>query len=160
MKKNLLLKMLTLTLLGFCFSSAVMAKPDYAKAYDPARDPHKDLALATAKAKQENKFVLLIAGGDWCPWCLALQEYLNTEKELYADLTDVFEVMKVNYSKKNKNEAFFAKLPEYKGYPHFFVLDASGNVVLSKSTGPLEKGRSYDNAKFKIFIEHFKAQLK
>ena len=60
--------------------------------------------------------------------------------------------MKVNYSEENENKGFLSAYPEIKGYPHLFVLDASGVVVLSQDTELLEGGRTYDKRRFLDFL--------
>ena len=46
-------------------------------AYDPARDPEKDLGATTQRALAEGKRILLEVGGAWCSWCKALDRYVH-----------------------------------------------------------------------------------
>ncbi|WP_444995487.1 thioredoxin family protein [Aliikangiella sp. IMCC44359] len=148
--------LLAVMLLMYCSLSSAIGNAEYAKSYDPARDPFKDLAMAMSEAKKNNKYILIVAGGEWCTWCHVLEAYLKKEKKINQELLDIFEVMKLNFSKENKNKKFFSTLPDAPAYPHFFILDNSGKVLLSKNTTPLEKGNTYSNNKFRILINHFK----
>lgn len=131
------------------------ALPDYSQGYDEQRDPAQDLASATAKAQREGKKVLLLVGGEWCSWCQEMNHFLDREPTLASQFNQTFVVVKVNVSKANKNETFLKRYPEYLGVPHFYVLDAKGKLLESVNTGLLEKGKSYDEAKFGKFIAFF-----
>jgi len=136
-------------------SSSAESKPAYNQLYDPARDPSADLLLATEAAKKSNKYVLLIVGGEWCTWCKTLGAHLDKEKELAANLKSTFEIMKVNYSKENKNEEFLNKYPKTKGYPHFFIVNSDAEFISSIDTLPFKKDKAYINQPFEKLITHF-----
>ena len=84
-----------------------------------------------------------------------MNHFLDREPTLASQFNQTFVVVKVNVSKANKNEPFLKRYPEYLGVPHFYVLDAKGKLLESVNTGLLEKGRSYDEAKFGKFIAFF-----
>lgn len=48
-----------------------------AKLYDECGDQTKILQQAIAQAKQENKLVLVVYGGEWCIWCHVLDKYFQ-----------------------------------------------------------------------------------
>ena len=120
--------------------------------FDPSRDPAKDVAAAVAKAKADGKRVIVDVGGEWCSWCHILDRFLDANAEAGALRDRNFVWVKVNWSKENKNEAFLARYPAIKGYPHLFVLDADGKLLHSQDTGDLESGKSYDLAKMTAFF--------
>ncbi|MBL0512293.1 thioredoxin family protein [Aeromonas media] len=132
--------------------------PDYSQGYDETRDPAKDLLAATAKASAEGKQVLLLVGGEWCSWCQEMNRFLDREPKLAQQFNRTFVVVKVNVSEQNKNAPFLKAYPEYLGVPHFYVLDAKGKLLESFNTGLLEKGKSYDEARFGKFIGYFERQ--
>jgi len=66
--------------------------------------------------------------------------------------------MKVNMSQENPNRAFLSRFPKIHGYPHIFILTASGTLIRSQETGELEDGKSYSEELFKKFLEHFIAK--
>jgi len=128
--------------------------------YDPAADPFEQLGQATTEASAENKLILVIAGGDWCIWCHYLQAYFDRNDDVARALDDTFIVVHVNYGSENRNEAFFATLPEAPGYPHFWVLAEDGALLKSQGTAALEDGgESYDRAKLMAFIDEWRATL-
>ncbi|MFO1488189.1 MAG: thioredoxin family protein [Verrucomicrobiota bacterium] len=96
-----------------------------------------DLPKAQAKAKAENKMVLLdFTGSDWCGWCIKFKkEALDTaEFKEYADKNLV--LVEVDFPRKKPqstevrkaNEALSAK---YKadGFPTFVVLSKDGAEI-------------------------------
>jgi hypothetical protein len=121
--------------------------------YDPSDNPAATLESAIAEAKTSNKQVLVIAGGDWCRWCLILNTFLSQNPDVKAELDRSFVTMKAYHGEENRNTPFFSKLPRAKGYPHFWVISKEGKATQSINTGPLENGRdSYDKAAFLRFI--------
>ncbi len=121
--------------------------------FDPARDPAKDVAAACATAQAQGKRVLVDVGGEWCVWCHILDRFIDDNPDVRAILDASYVTVKVNWSKENKNEAFLSRYPAIKGYPHLFILDASGKLVQSQDTGVLESGRGYDKARFVEFLK-------
>jgi hypothetical protein len=61
----------------------------------------------------------------------------------------------VNFSPENENKAFLAGYPHVAGYPHLFVLDGAGKLLVSKNTGDLEEGKSYNLDRFREFLEQY-----
>ena len=120
--------------------------------FDPTRDAAKDLEAAKAEAQKSGRRILLDVGGNWCSWCRLMDKWF-TERPTVREARDkAFVVVPVNFSPENKNEAFLAQYPKIDGYPHFFVLDAQGKLVRDQSTGELEDGRGYSEAKMMAFI--------
>ena len=124
-------------------------------AFDPARDPEKDVAAAVALAKGQDKRVIVDVGGEWCSWCHTMDRFIAANDDLKSLVNARYVWVKVNYSKENKNEAFLSRWPKVAGYPHLFVLDADGKLLHSQDTGELEAGKSYDKAKFVAFVERW-----
>ncbi len=124
--------------------------------YDSKADAFAIRDAAVAQATQEHKLVLVISGGDWCIWCHYLAAFLERETDLDAALHDVFVVAKVYVGDENQNKEFFATLPKAAGAPHFWILAASGELLASQDTLPLEDGaKSYDRAAFRAFIDRW-----
>jgi hypothetical protein len=97
--------------------------------------------------------VLVIAGGDWCRWCLALDKFVSDDPEVKTSLDAAFVTVHAYYGDENENQAFFSRLPEADGYPHFWVLDSDGGLIRSVSTAGLEDGDDgYNKAAFLEFI--------
>lgn len=126
------------------------------KKFDPTKNPSEDLKIAVKTATAENKRILLDVGGEWCIWCHRIDEFIETNEDVRSALTSAFVILKVNYSKENKNEDFLGKFPAIEGYPHFFVLDSDGSLIVSQNTGDLEDGKSYSKEKFLKFVAKYK----
>lgn len=121
--------------------------------FDPARNPELDLKATVELAKATNKRIILDVGGEWCIWCHRIDAFINNTKEIKSLLDENFIVLKINYSKENKNEEFLSKYPKVEGYPHFFVLDKNGKLLHSQNTGDLEKDKDYDKEKIIAFLQ-------
>ncbi len=124
--------------------------------FDPTRNPAKDLQEVVKTAQKENKRIILDVGGEWCKWCHWLDEFIEKNTDVKEAFHSAFVVLKVNYSKENKNEEFLAKYPKVEGYPHFFVLNSDGTLLHSQNTGELEEGNGYSKEKFLQFVAKFK----
>ncbi len=121
--------------------------------FDPKRDADKDIHNAVAEAQRSGKRVYIDVGGEWCIWCHRLDTLFMTHPDLDEFLHKNFVVVKVNYSKENKNEKVLSRYPKIPGYPHIFILDSSGKLLCSEDTGELESGRGHDPQKVLRFLE-------
>ncbi|HEY0823572.1 MAG TPA: thioredoxin family protein, partial [Ramlibacter sp.] len=122
-------------------------------------DAAADLQQALALAQAQRKRVLVDVGGEWCAWCHIFDRFVAAHPAVRKAMQDHYVPVKVNYSPRNRNEAVLSQWPRAKGYPHFYVLDAGGNVLASQSSGELESGRDYDETKVLAFLRrHLVAQ--
>lgn len=127
--------------------------------YMPDSNPLDRLRTAQSAAIDEDKQILVIAGGDWCSWCHILNRFLADNRDVDAALHDAFEVIKVYYGEDNRNTDFFTRLPRAIGYPHFWVLSKRGEVLASINTATLENGRdNYRKDAFMGFIDEYAAR--
>lgn len=121
--------------------------------FDPSRDAAKDIREAVAEARTSGRRVLLDVGGEWCIWCRRLDTLFSAHREL-AEYRDAhYVVVKLNWSKENKNEGVLSRYPAVSGYPHLFVLESDGSLVHSQETGALEKGKGHDPDKVMAFLK-------
>jgi thioredoxin-related protein len=96
-----------------------------------------DLPKAQAKAKAENKLVLLdFTGSDWCGWCIKLNKdvFSKAEFEDYAKknlvLVEVdFPRGKQQTEEQKKANAALQKKYNIQGYPTIIVLNKEGAKV-------------------------------
>lgn len=123
--------------------------------FSPEDDPVADLAEAMELAQAEGKYILMDVGGEWCSWCHLIDAYIETNQPTHEAFACAFVVLKVNYSDENENEEFLSAYPERQGYPHFFVLDAQGELVASQGTGELEEGRGYNEEAMVSFANQY-----
>ncbi len=77
---------------------------------------------------------------------------MDSNDDVRAARDAAYVMVKVNWSPENKNTALLSQWPKISGYPHFFVLDSSGRLVVSQDTGELEAGKSYDRDKMLAFL--------
>lgn len=127
--------------------------------YDPEADPFDQYQAAIAQAQTEGKLVLIIAGGDWCGWCKALNTFISSNADIDTELHKAFVVMKVYVGPDNYNADFFDQLPEARGAPHFWIISPERRVLSSESTVQFERGRKgYDRQEFLDFIARWKRQ--
>ena len=96
-----------------------------------------DLPKAQAKAKTENKLVMLdFTGSDWCGWCIKLNKEVFSKPEFaeYAGKNLVLVEVDFPRGKKQSEElkkANTALQEKYKveGYPKIVVLSSEGKKV-------------------------------
>lgn len=145
-RRSLLTSLVALTLGPVWGSYVLPAK------FDPTRDAAADVQQALAVAQAQRKRVLVDVGGEWCSWCHVFDRFVAARPELAKEIAERYIVVKVNYSPQNRNQALLARWPKPSGYPHFYVLDATGNVIVSQPSGELEAGSDYDVAKVLAFL--------
>ena len=96
-----------------------------------------DLPKAQAKAKSENKLVMMdFTGSDWCGWCIKLNKEVFSKPEFaeYAEKNLVAVEVDFPRSKaqtaelKKANQALQAKY-KIEGYPTVIVLNGDGKKV-------------------------------
>ncbi|HID38106.1 MAG TPA: thioredoxin family protein, partial [Calditrichaeota bacterium] len=116
-------------------------------------DAAKDIADAVKNAQKSNKRIILDVGGDWCSWCHKLDKFFEDNEDIKEFLGNHFIVVKINYSKENKNEAVLSKYPQIPGYPHLFVLESNGTFLYSQDTGALESGDRHGRDKVFAFLK-------
>jgi len=125
--------------------------------YNPSADAKADISNALNRAKNENKHVFIQIGGNWCPWCFKLNRFLSSDSLIHDVLTTNYIVVKVNYSKENKNVDVLEQLekPQRFGFPVLVILDSYGRRIHTQDTGLLESGDGYDNKKVLIFLKNW-----
>ena len=123
--------------------------------YDEKRDPAADLKAAITEAQRDGKRILMEVGGEWCSWCHILNDLFTDDKEISARLHDNFVVLKVNFSREVKNEAFLSQYPKIDSYPHIYVLEKDGKLLHADNLGTLETKEGYDRAKVLNFLTYW-----
>ena len=126
--------------------------------FNPSRNPFDDLNAAVDSAVESNKRIILDVGGEWCIWCHRIDAFMHNTEEIKTLLAENFIIVKINFSKENKNEKFLSQYPAIEGYPHFFVLESDGKLLHSQNTGDLEKDKDYDKDKFLNFLNKWKPE--
>jgi len=131
--------------------------PEYSRGYDPERNPFDDgrEALALALAKSTDRLVMIELGGDWCRWCLVLDNFMQKNTVVRKRLHENFVLLKVNTSDANENAEFFAGMPRTNGYPHVFISRSNGGLIGSTDITRLVVKGNYDEQRFLAFLQHW-----
>jgi protein disulfide-isomerase len=106
-----------------------------------------DLPKAQAKAKTENKMVLLdFTGSDWCGWCIKFDKDVLATKEFKDYAAKNLVLVQLDFPNKKpqsdelkKANAALQKKYDVSGYPTFVVLDKDGKEV-GRQVGYLKGG--------------------
>lgn len=129
------------------------------KPYNPKANAKEDIKKAISKAKQENKNIILQAGGNWCIWCLRFNDFVQTNSELKKMIDDNYIYYHLNWSPDNKNETIFSQYGnpgDTYGYPVFVILDKTGKLIHVQDSAVLEEGKGYSIEKIKTFLNEWK----
>lgn len=120
--------------------------------FDPEREPVADVRAAFERAVLDQKNVLLELGGDWCIWCHRLERFIRSHPELLYLRSFGFVHVKVHVEQDETDNDFIQRLPGFDGIPHFFVYQATGELLHSQDTELLEEGESYNYEKVWTFL--------
>jgi thioredoxin-related protein len=125
--------------------------------YDPAADMKALISAAVEKAGVENRNILLIFGGNWCPWCHRLHELFTSDPQVKRILAERYLLLLVDVGEKpgqllNRDLVELYRVKGF-GYPALAVLDKQGHLLSAQSTGVLEKGKGHDPAKVLAFLK-------
>ncbi|HKP55412.1 MAG TPA: thioredoxin family protein [Polyangiales bacterium] len=106
--------------------------------YDQQLEPENALAAARAQAQSEGRKVLVVLGGNWCQWCLALDDLMRNNEEIKAHLNRNFVVVKLDSAKAKALDEAWGK-PTRFGVPVLIFLDANGKPKHVQETVSLER---------------------
>ncbi len=128
--------------------------------YDESADAKTQIADAVAKAKKENRRVLIQWGANWCSWCHLLHNTFQTDARIRRNLLYEYDLVLIDIGKWDKNMELAAEYGadlKGTGVPYLTVLDADGKVVKNQRTDELELKNSekpgHDVAKVLEFLE-------
>jgi len=131
--------------------------------YDEHADAKKQIAEALARAKKENRRVLIQWGANWCGWCHKLHELCASDADIKRELLYEYDVVLVDIGEGTQriNTDLIEKygVDMGKGVPYLTVLDADGKLVVNQDTGSLEEGGDHhDPAKVLAFLKQNQAE--
>lgn len=138
----------------FLLQNTVHAQVDTVHIYNPHENAQAGINKAVLKAKQENKHVLVQAGGNWCIWCIRFNKFTKTDVHIDSLLQANYIVYHLNYSKENYNAAVFEKygFAQRFGFPVFLILDGDGKLLHIQNSAYLEQGNGYSEEKVLDFL--------
>jgi thioredoxin-related protein len=124
-------------------TAGAFSQSEKPKIYNPQADAASDIRIAVEKANSQKKHVLIQVGGNWCPWCIKLHGFFESDTRIDSLIKSDYIFILVNHSKENKNLPVLASLefPQRFGFPVLLVLDGSGKLLHIQDTGLLEDGK-------------------
>lgn len=127
--------------------------------YDEKADAGAQISAAIAIAGTKNQRVLIQWGGNWCGWCIKLDQLCKSDQAIARKILYEYRVVHVDIGNVNKNldlvKQYGATLDQ--GVPFLTVLDGSGKPVTQQETGALESGDHHDPALVLAFLEKHQA---
>src|SRR5215471_5707834 len=124
--------------------------------YDESADSAKQVTEAQARAKKENKNVLLQFGANWCGWCHKLHKLFEADAEIAGVLKESYIVVMVDVNKGHNTDIDQRyQNPTRFGLPALVVLDSAGKVLVSQDSGKLEEGDHHDPKKVLAFLNEW-----
>lgn len=116
------------------------AKPAKAPTYDVAAVGADQIAAALARARREDKRVLVQWGANWCGWCNLLAATMKDDKDLAREILYEYELVKIDVGHFDKHLDLVKKYGANidGGIPYLTFLDADGKVLENHDTGSLE----------------------
>ena len=134
--------------------------------YNETADSRRDIQDACQRAEIENKHVLLMFGGNWCPWCHRLHTLFHDNDVISKILDDYYILVMINVNAdRNKRDMTLNEQygnPFQHGFPVLVVLDINGNQLTTQETGSLERQteegqeKGHDPDKVAVFLNKWK----
>ena len=107
------------------------------RVYDEKADAGALLQAALERAKAEQKRVLVVLGGNWCDWCLALDDLMKSDPEISSYVAAHFVVLKLDNAAAEALDEAWGQ-PTQLGVPVLVFLDGAGKVLRVQETVSLE----------------------
>ncbi len=113
--------------------------------YNPGINAVPQIHHAVDSARKSHKHVLIQVGGNWCPWCIRMHDFIKEHYRLDSIIQANYVFIRVNYSNENKNPEAMELLdfPQRFGFPVLVILDENGNRIHTQNTAYLEEDNSY-----------------
>ncbi|GAB4182260.1 MAG: hypothetical protein Kow00108_19180 [Calditrichia bacterium] len=125
--------------------------------YNPDLDVKQAIQHALERAQETNKHILLMFGGNWCPWCHKLHQLLLTNETLNEFLNENYILIMIDVGEKDTGPINRDLLKKYRvdgfGFPALAVLSVKGELLASQSTGVLESGKGHDYERVMGFLK-------
>jgi protein disulfide-isomerase len=121
--------------------------------YDGDDDASVEVAAARAAALEEQKFLMVTFGANWCQDCWSLHRNLH-DGEVMAYTEDLFRFVNVDVGKFNQNRHVADELGVSlsRGIPVAIFFDAQGRVIGTTNDGQLEPARHYTSKQILKFV--------
>ncbi len=106
--------------------------------YDLSLDPVRTVDAAVVRAQREQRQVLVILGGNWCKWCLALDDLMSSDASIKEHLAKHYVVVKLDSAKAKVLDERWGK-PTKHGVPVLIFVDQHGQARHVQETVSLER---------------------
>ena len=73
------------------------------KVYNEQIDPMAQIDQALVQARSQGKHVVCQVGGNWCPWCLRLADFISRDTTVTRVINDNFVYIHVNYNPRKSS---------------------------------------------------------
>lgn len=110
--------------------------------FDPELDAQASFTAALNKAKQADRYLMVVFGADWCTDCRKLYEHLRSA-EVQDYMREHMDFLTVDVGDKDRNLAFAAGLGVSidNGIPVAVFFDPTGAPIGTTNQGQLEPSR-------------------
>jgi hypothetical protein len=106
--------------------------------YDERADVGALLKDALDRAGRDHKRVLAIVGGNWCQWCLALDDLMTADDEIRTLVADRFVAVHLDSAAADRLDEAWGSPIDRLGVPLLVFLDPNGTVLHVQGSVPLE----------------------
>lgn len=141
------------------FLSVAAARAGVPNIYPEPDRAAGDLAAALHTAAATHRRVILDFGGNWCPDCHVLDDYLhNAANRPILDTNYVLVHVNIGRLDHNVELAERYGIPLNKGVPALAVLDSGGELLYSQKIGEFEAMRGMPSSAVTQFLLQWKPQ--
>jgi len=170
MSRNMFLQAVFLLIFGctalacsVAANSQVVQKSPMKNIYDEKANARDDIDRAIVQAQKEGKRILLMFGGNWCPWCRRLHALFQENETVRTLLSSNFLLVMVDVGYREKNADLNEKYgqPWSLGLPALVVLEKDGAMLHVQETGSLEftpeegKGKGHNPERVLLFLKNW-----
>jgi len=106
------------------------------RVYDASGNGKRVVETAVQRAAAEGKRVLVVLGGDWCSWCLLLDDVFSNHEKIRTLLEEDYIVAKLD-ARAHRDLVVSWGDPAKDGVPVLVFLDHSGRVAAVRETASL-----------------------
>ncbi|MFN0006889.1 MAG: thioredoxin family protein [Planctomycetota bacterium] len=132
--------------------------------FDESADGSAQITAALARAKKENRRVLVEWGANWCVWCRTLHSLCRNDEGIRKELQYEYDVVLLDVGRFDKHGDLLKKYEvdlAQTGIPFLTILDSAGAVLANQETGSLEledkAAKAHDPKKVLELLERHRA---
>ena len=121
--------------------------------YNPENEARVVFDDELSIAVNNNRYLMVVFGADWCPDCLKLYENL-VSPEVATYMRNTMHFMTVDVGRKDRNIEFAEELgiTVSNGIPVAVFFSPNGEVIGTTNNGELEPSRSFSSKKILKFV--------